>query len=134
MAEGIEFCHKLIPKQIYCYRKNIINKKEVCFMSMPNFDVGGVTCMQSVANLLQSVALEEAGLAHIINAEGQKIEKCIEKACGCNELIKINESVSDTLKNVIKLQMLLQFKLEEVAKIQCPPKHHKDKDGCEREE
>jgi hypothetical protein len=53
----------------------------------------------------------------IINAEGQKIEKCIEKACNCNDLVKIDESVSDTLKNVIKLQMLLQFKLEEVNKI-----------------
>ena len=103
-------------------------------MSMPAFDVSGVSCSQAVANLLQSIAREEAGLAHILNAEGMKIEKCIEKADCCKDLIEVDESVSDTLKNVIKLQMLLQFKLEEVAKIDCDSKKpcdHDDRDDRE---
>lgn len=98
-------------------------------MSMPNFDVKGVRCEEAFANLLQSIALEEAGLAHILNAEGQKLEKCIEKTCDCEDLLKVNDSVVEVLKNVVKVQMLLQFKLEEVKKIKC-----KKDDDCHKKD
>lgn len=99
-------------------------------MSMPNFDVKGVRYEEAFANLLQSIALEEAGLAHILNAEGQKLEKCIEKICDCEDMLKVNDSVVEVLKNVVKAQILLQFKLEEVKTIKCKKDndcHKKDK-------
>ncbi len=70
---------------------------------------------QAISDLIESVALEETALAHIINAEGEKIQKAIDCATCCQELIDVNDSVNSTIKNVIKLQMLLQFKLEEAA-------------------
>ncbi len=86
-------------------------------MSMPNFDIAGVSCQEAVANLIQSIAMEEAALSHILNAEGMRLEKCIEKACTCGDPYKLD--VSDTLKDVFRIQLLLQMKLEEANKIKC---------------
>ena len=80
-----------------------------------------VTREQAITDIIESIALEEAGLAHIINAEGEKIQKGKEIACNVDELVTLNASVKDTLTNIIKIQMLLQFKLEEIAKFL--PKH-----------
>ncbi len=73
---------------------------------------------QAISDIIESIALEETGLAHIINAEGEKIQKALEIADCANDLISVNESVKDTLVNIIKMQMLLQFKLEQASKIQ----------------
>ena len=73
---------------------------------------------QAISDIIESIALEETGLAHIINAEGEKIQKALEIADCADDLISVNESVKDTLVNIIKMKMLLQFKLEEASKIQ----------------
>ena len=73
---------------------------------------------QAIADIIESIALEETGLAHIINAEGEKIQRALEIADSTDDLINVNKSVKDTLVNIIKMQMLLQFKLEEASKIQ----------------
>ncbi|MDO4534612.1 MAG: hypothetical protein Q4B63_02220 [Clostridium perfringens] len=73
---------------------------------------------QAISDIIESIALEETGLAHIINAEGEKIQRALQISENANDLISVNESVKDTLVNIIKMQMLLQFKLEEVSKIQ----------------
>ncbi len=72
--------------------------------------------------LLASIAFEELGLAHIINAEAEKIqyilgtlsEQTPTEPPTQDDLIKINKSVNQTLRTVIKNQMLLQFKLEDL--------------------
>jgi len=71
---------------------------------------------QAIADIIESIALEETGLAHIINAEGEKIQKGVALATCIDELVCVNTSVKDTLTNIIKLEMLLQFKLEEIGK------------------
>lgn len=66
--------------------------------------------------LLASIALEELGLAHVINAEGEKIQ-CLTTPGKCGkfeDLIKIDESVERVLRDVIKKEMLLEFKFENV--------------------
>ena len=82
--------------------------------------------------LLASIAFEELGLAHIINSEAEKIQfvlgtlKCPTDAIRqtyppakptIDDLLKINRSVEQTLKSVIKTEMLLQFKLEDILNI-----------------
>jgi hypothetical protein len=54
---------------------------------------------------------------HIINAEGEKMQSGIALSTNIDELINLNLSVKDTLTNIIKIQMLLQIKLEEIAKL-----------------
>ncbi|WP_166246067.1 hypothetical protein [Paenibacillus turpanensis] len=63
--------------------------------------------------VIVSIALEEIGLSHIINAEGEKIQKAVSLAHSVDELVTVNESVNDTLKTTLKKEMLLDMKLSE---------------------
>ncbi|PKM89043.1 MAG: hypothetical protein CVU87_06280 [Firmicutes bacterium HGW-Firmicutes-12] len=106
-------------------------------MTMPNFpEVPDIDICESLGLVIESVALEELALAHLINAEAEKVQKIAdpENCATPFEMIKINDSVSKSLVNIIKLQMLLQFKLENVLdKLPdlcdddhgCHPPHHK---------
>ncbi len=96
-------------------------------MSMPCIRPSGALPFQAYSDLLESIALQEAGLAHILNAEGEKIQTALGITDGgmrfppmarcISDLVAINQSVSDTLKNIIKLEMVLEFKLDEVSKL-----------------
>lgn len=90
---------------------------------------------QVVNLLLASVALEEMGLAHIINVEGEKLQAVLHtlhRKCGSihhPNLIEINREVRRTLQTVLKSQILLQSKLEDILEItpkacHCRPKNH----------
>ncbi|MGB9840030.1 hypothetical protein [Thermovenabulum sp.] len=70
---------------------------------------------ESVIDILESIALEEAALAHILNAEGEKIQKVTEKVSNPGDLIKLQKSVKEILQMIIKKEMLLQFKFEKVV-------------------
>ncbi|OEF95564.1 hypothetical protein [Desulfuribacillus alkaliarsenatis] len=79
---------------------------------------------QVVNILLASIAFEELALAHVVNAEAEKIQSVLGTLKGqsvknpkLEDLEAINKSVSTTLRNVIKKEMLLQFKLEDVLEI-----------------
>lgn len=127
-------------------------------MSFPNIPnvtpTINVNREQVVNLLLASIAFEELGLAHIINAEAEKLQAVIgsfhkhdhhpcedswdeswKDPCHdpCHEpkhkhkhkpknhhvaeLISINQTVNRTLRSVIKKEMLLQFKLEDILEI-----------------
>ena len=99
-------------------------------MSMPNIpDVDAaidITTEEAVNLLLASIAFEELGLAHIINAEAEKIQFILgtlpdqtplETPPTIDEILRINRSVEQTMRIVIKNQMLLQFKLEDAISI-----------------
>lgn len=75
------------------------------------------TLVQSITDVIESIALEEVGIANVINAESCKIQKAISLAECVDDLIEINTSVADTLENIIKSQILLDFKLKEIAKL-----------------
>jgi hypothetical protein len=90
------------------------------FMSMPEIKTSNcpVSYEQSINDIIESIALEEAALAHILNAEGEKIQKVVNDKCTSVEgILNVNKSVNETIKNVIKMQMLLQFKLENAQKL-----------------
>lgn len=100
-------------------------------MSMPN--VPNITPnidlkREDVINLLlASIALEEIGLSHLLNAEGEKLQKAIELATCFEDLLNANKSVEKMLRTIIKKEMLLQFKLEDVLEIpehEHHPPHH----------
>lgn len=76
--------------------------------------------------LLASIALEELGLSHIINAEAEKIQfvlgtlpdsKGLHPAPDFNQLLMINRSVQETLKIITKKEAILEEKLEDVLEL-----------------
>jgi hypothetical protein len=101
-------------------------------MSMPNIpDITpniNITREEVINLLLASIALEELGLAHIINAEGEKIQAVIgdSKCNKLEDLVKIDKSVQTTLRDVIKKEILLEFKLENILELISVSKGHKD--------
>ncbi|ADL12658.1 hypothetical protein [Acetohalobium arabaticum] len=79
---------------------------------------GDFTQPEALTQLLLSIALEEVSLAHVENAEGEKIQAIVDAFeagdIGFQQTLDLQDSVNDTLKTTIKKQMLLQFKLEDV--------------------
>lgn len=96
------------------------------FPNIPNISPEiNINTEEAVNLLLASIAFEELGLAHIINAEAEKIQFVLgtihhhtaSTTLSIEDLLKIDNSVVQTLRTVIKQQMLLQFKLEDVLSI-----------------
>lgn len=88
----------------------------------------GITPAQSIALMLSSIAFEELALAHIVNAEAEKIQFVVgtlQGANGCciqpsqaitiSDLISVNTQVSRTLQAMVKQEILLQFKLDNIV-------------------
>ncbi|MFC8683918.1 hypothetical protein [Brevibacillus porteri] len=82
-----------------------------------------ITITQSqVANLLlASIALEELGLSHIINAEAEKLQYVLGTLPGLtgppatiSDLLNVNSSVVNTLREITKKEILLNNKLNSV--------------------
>ena len=69
------------------------------------------------ADVLESIALEEAALAHILNAEGEKLQKVIAESSVLCELLLVNESVQRTLISVTQLEQTLLSKLKALQPI-----------------
>lgn len=94
-------------------------------MSFPNIpDINpyiNIKFEDAINLLLTSVAMEEMSVSKLIEAETQKkiyvTDDCKHRYHALNDRIKINKSVDETIKNLIKLQMLLQFKLAEIKEI-----------------
>lgn len=88
-------------------------------MSMPVIVPGTGTRCQAITDIITSVALEQTALGHIINAEGEKIQKIVATAQTAEELLAVNQSVKATLDAITKLEMVLQSKLELFADCLC---------------
>ncbi|MFV0274823.1 MAG: hypothetical protein ACK5HL_01095 [Bacilli bacterium] len=92
-------------------------------MSMPTIpDIDStinITKEEALNVILASIGFEELGLAHLINAEAEKIQFALgtletaEEPQTFDDILLANESVNDTLKNIIKKEMLLAMKLED---------------------
>lgn len=94
-------------------------------MSFPNIpDITpkiSITFEDSINLLLASIALEEISLSDLMDAEKNKIlfvlKDCKHKDSALHDAVVIDKSVNETIQNMIKLQMLLQFKLEHVKEL-----------------
>lgn len=80
-------------------------------MGMPVITPGTSTRCQAVTDVISSVALEQTALSHILNAEGEKIQKIVETATTAEEMLAVNRSVNGMVDSIARLEMLLQNKL-----------------------
>lgn len=96
------------------------------FPDIPNITpLISVTTGQTIPLLLSSIALEELALAHIMNAEAEKLQFVLgtldntgvtfsPAEVSLGNLLDVNTSAQRTLRDVIKKEMLLEFKFENV--------------------
>ncbi|WP_227874317.1 hypothetical protein [Tumebacillus algifaecis] len=119
-------------------------------MSQPNIPnitpVIDVTLKQSITLLLSSIAMEELSLAHILNAEAEKIQFLLgtlhshhhltHKSICPSDLFELNESVRKTLHEVLKLEMMLYSKLDSVKDLYSHSHHghHRGRDWRDGDE
>lgn len=95
------------------------------FPNIPNITpLISITTEQTIPLLLSSIALEELALAHIMNAEAEKLQFALgtldtgvtlsPAEVSLRDLLDVNASVQRTLRDVIKKEMLLEFKFDNV--------------------
>lgn len=98
------------------------------FPIIPNITPNiSITNDQVLSLLLASIAFEELGLAHMINAEAEKLQAALGSpltpggavnedliAEDLDQLLEANRSAERMLQTIIKKEMLLQFKTEDV--------------------
>ena len=65
-------------------------------MGMPVISPSQTTRCQAITDIIESVALEQAAISHILNAEGEKL----------------HESVEEMIRTITQLETALQAKLE----------------------
>ncbi len=103
-------------------------------MSMPNIpditpDIT-INIAQCEAMLLAAIALEEMGLAHIINAEAEKLQYVLGTLDPTTptdpptfqQLLDINNSIAAMLRSVTKSQLMLSYTMEDLLAIYNDPK------------
>lgn len=81
-------------------------------MSMPVITPGTGTRAQAITDIIESVALEQTALSHVLNAEGEKIQAIVARANTSAEMLAVNKSVQSMVNAVARLEMVLQAKLE----------------------
>lgn len=79
-------------------------------MSMPVIIPSTTTREQAITDIVESVALEQTGLAHIINAEGEKIQGVVLNGT-IEQMMEVNASVQSMLGTISTLEVILQSKL-----------------------
>ena len=103
-------------------------------MSMPNIlnlnPQISVNRDDAVNIILSSIGMEELSLAHILNAEAEKIQFALGtletaggQASSMTDILETNKLASKMVRNVIKNQMLLSMKMEDTVDLaeQAPP-------------
>ena len=81
-------------------------------MSMPTIDLETIPPRDALAAIMASIALQEAAIAHVLNAEGEKIQAVVNlEDATLEDLQGINESVGTLVGNVSSLAGEIQRKL-----------------------
>lgn len=102
-------------------------------MSMPTIECKHVDKCCAAASLLQSIALEETAISHILNAEGEKLQKAISLSeCSHDDLLDVNKSVEDMVDKITALEIVLKSKLDLITPIleHCEKSEKPEKPMC----
>lgn len=83
-------------------------------MGMPKIECTNIDHCCAATSLIQSIALEETSISHILNAEGEKLQKAVSLSCSHKDLIEINRSVEAMVEKITNLEVVLKSKLEMV--------------------
>ena len=81
-------------------------------MGMPVITSSTTTREQAITDVLQSVALQEAALSHILNAEGEKLQKIFSMDVSQETILAANRSVESMVDAAAQLETILKSKLD----------------------
>ena len=76
-------------------------------MGMPTITPGNRTQEQVMTDLIESIAMQERALSHIVNAESEKMD-----TVSTQQLLQLNQSVEHMINAAARLETVLQAKLE----------------------
>lgn len=89
---------------------------------------------EAITLLLASIAMEEMGLAHILNAEGEKVQYLLglkhKEKLAVEQILQVNESVEAIIRSVTKLQIILSDKLDNVVRLLQHQRHEVQRPAC----
>jgi hypothetical protein len=86
--------------------------KEKKLMGIPVINLNDIDRGDAIDNVLASIALQEAGLAHVLNAEGEKIQKILAMDdASVTQILDINDSVGSVIANAKEIEKSLLEKL-----------------------
>ena len=75
-----------------------------------------VTLDQAVIDLLESIALQETALSHILCAESQKMKTAMDlDGLDLCKLLEVNDSATNMVHAVANLELVLKDKLEFIS-------------------
>ena len=67
---------------------------------------------QAISDLIESVALQQTALSHILNAEGEKLQKVLSlEEITPEDILATNQSVESMVNSVANLETILKDKL-----------------------
>lgn len=69
-------------------------------------------CAKNCNDIIESIALVEAAISHILNAEGEKIQKILCASDSPCDILRVNEAVNKTIINITQLEHVLYSKLQ----------------------
>lgn len=109
-------------KEVYPYLyKFEITDNDLGFMPLEcNFEICRECCSNNCcqrdpcADILESIALIEASISHILNAEGEKLQKIIAETDDIDKIICVNREVNKTIINCTHLEHILYAKLSQL--------------------
>ena len=87
-------------------------------MGMPVITPGDRTGEQAITYLIESIAMQERALSHILNAESEKMQTVINmEGVTAQQLLQLNRSAEQMVNTATRLETILQTKLELVDMI-----------------
>ncbi|MDR3270512.1 MAG: hypothetical protein LBT32_03210 [Peptococcaceae bacterium] len=82
------------------------------------------TLRKGCINIIASIAMTETSIAHILNAEGEKIQKMLELSSCSHDIFRLNESVNHVVTQLTQLEQTLCAKLEMARELLCYTQAH----------
>ena len=87
-----------------------------CTHTCPCPCLPSVTLDQAVIDLIESIALQENALSHILCAESQKMKAAMElDGLDLCKLLEVNDSATNMVHAVANLELVLKDKLEFIS-------------------
>lgn len=101
-----------------CNNNNQNNRCDLCCPQLPD-----VSLDQAVVDLMESIALQESALSHILCAESQKMKTAMTMPeLDLCKLLEVNDSATNMVHAVANLELVLKDKLEFISNnLYCPP-------------